>query len=102
MQQDFLNCALNGMSLQPTDITGNNYIGYFPPSPLPKTTWDFWQNTYYPNVIRETYPIYLQERSIDNGKKAFEILKSLMDKKIVKLEKVSDFIEAMDTLIKIL
>lgn len=64
--------------------------------------WDFWQNDYYPKVIRESYPVYIQERAMDKGQKAFEILKSLQDKKIVKFDKVSDFIDAMDTLIKII
>jgi len=35
-------------------------------------------------------------------KQAFEIIKQLQDKKFIELDKVSDFIEAMDTLIKIL
>lgn len=66
------------------------------------TPWGFWQDQYYPQVIRESYPIYVRERAEDNGKKAFEIIKMLQDKKIVKFEKVSDFIEAMDCLIKVL
>lgn len=68
----------------------------------PLTGWSYWQDMYYPQVIRESYPVYLQERSKDKGKQAFEILKQMQDKKLMKLEKVSDFIEAMDTLIKIL
>ena len=66
------------------------------------TPWGFWQDYYYPQVIRESYPVYIRERAEDKGKHAFEIIKSLQDKKLLKLEKVSDFIEAMDTLIKIL
>lgn len=66
------------------------------------SAWGYWQNGYYPTVIRESYPIYLQERSEDKGQKAFEIIKHLQDKKLIKLDKVSDFIEAMDTLIKII
>ena len=64
--------------------------------------WGFWQNDYYPQIIRESYPVYLQERAQDKGKKAFEIIKILKDKKIIKLETVGDFIDAMDILIKIL
>ena len=65
-------------------------------------SWDWWQDRYYPQVIRESYPIYIQERAQDKGKQAFEIIKMLKDKKLIKLETVGDFIEAMDALIKIL
>lgn len=51
-------------------------------------------------VIRESYPTYIQERAMDKGTKAFEILKILMDKGLMKIEKVKDFIDAMDALIK--
>lgn len=89
------NCQLDGMSLK--QDSGNYVVGDF----FPKTTWDYWERNYYPTIIKETYPVYLQERAKDEGKKAFEILKALMDKKLIKLDKVSDFVEAMDTLIKI-
>jgi len=79
-------------------------VGGFPvPSgTVPMTGWNWWQDYYYPNVIREVYPVYVQERTIDSGKKAYEIIKALNDKKIIKLDKVSDFVEAMDLLIKML
>ena len=64
--------------------------------------WDYWQRDYYPYVIHDSYPVYIQERAKDRGKQAFEIIKVLMDKKLLKLYTVRDFIEAMDTLIKIL
>ena len=66
------------------------------------TCWNYWQDYYYPYVIRESYPVYVQERAIDKGKKAFEIIKILKDKKLIQMEKVGDFIEMMDELIKIL
>ena len=66
------------------------------------TGWGYWQEHYYPNVIRESYPVYIQDRAEDKGKKAFEIIKHLQDMKLVRLDKVSDFINAMDILIKIL
>jgi hypothetical protein len=69
---------------------------------LNTSAWGYWQDGYYPTVIRQSYPIYLQERSEDKGQKAFEIIKHLQDKKLIKLDKVSDFIDAMDTLIKII
>ena len=66
------------------------------------TVWDYWHGYYYPNVIHSSYPVYIQERAKDSGRQAFEIIKALQDKKLIKLEKVGDFIEAMDTLIKII
>ncbi len=66
------------------------------------TCWGYWQDYWYPNVITTSYPVYIQERSLDKGKQAFEIIKVLKDKKMVKLDKVSDFIDLMDALIKIL
>lgn len=64
--------------------------------------WGYWRDYYYPQVIRESYPVYIGEKAKDKGKQAFEIIKVLKDKKLIKLEKVSDFIDAMDELIKIL
>ena len=66
------------------------------------TCWDYWRNDYYPYVIRESYPVYLQERAKDKGKQAFEIIKILKDKKLVQLRTVGNFIDLMDELIKIL
>lgn len=64
--------------------------------------WKYWHQDYYPHVIKESYPVYIQERAMDKGKQAFEILKALMDKGLVKVDKVKDFIEAMDVLLKTL
>ena len=64
--------------------------------------WDYWHQDYYPQVIRESYPVYIRERAEDKGKQAFEIIKMLKDKRFLKLETVGDFIDAMDALIKIL
>lgn len=66
------------------------------------TGWTYWRDYYYPTVIRESYPVYIKERAVDKGKQAFEVLKTLQDKKLLNIEKVGDFIEAMDALIKIL
>jgi hypothetical protein len=71
-----------------------NAVGY--------SAWDYWERNYYPYVIKESYPVYLQERATDKGKMAFEIIKMLKDKRFVHLEKVSDFIDCMDLLIKAL
>ena len=64
--------------------------------------WHYYQDYYYPQIIRESYPVYLQERSKDKGKQAFEIIKTLKDKKLIQLRTVGDFIDLMDELIKIL
>lgn len=64
--------------------------------------WSYWQDHYYPQVIRESYPVYIRERAEDKGKQAYEIIKILKDKKLVNLSKVENFIDLMDELIKIL
>ena len=71
-------------------------------SSKPLTSWTYWQDYYYPQVIRESYPVYIKERAEDKGKQSYEIIKALKDKRLMKLDTVSDFIEAMDTLLKIL
>ena len=70
--------------------------------PKPLSCWDFWQDYYYPQVIYSSYPVYIQERAKDKAKQAYEIIKILKDKKLANIEKVSDFIDLMDELIKIL
>lgn len=64
--------------------------------------WTYYTDYYYPYVIQPSYPVYLQERAQDKGKQAFEIIKILKDKKLVQITKVSQFIDLMDELIKIL
>ena len=93
-----LNCSVDQSSL-----TFSSSSTSFAGSPVQQTScWAYWQNCYYPQVIYPSYPVYIRERALDKGKKAYEIIKILRDKKIVKLEKVSDFINIMDELIKIL
>ena len=64
--------------------------------------WRYWDNYYCPYVVEKSYPVYLQERAEDKGKKAFEIIKMMKDKNLIILKTVADFIEAMDALIKVL
>ena len=64
--------------------------------------WDYWQNWYYPQIIYPSYPVYIQERAKDNGKKAYEIIKILKDKKLIEIKTVGKFVDLMDELIKIL
>jgi hypothetical protein len=82
------------------EVNIENNLGSHQAQPL--TGWSFFQNYYYPYVIRESYPVYIQERALDKGKQAFEIMKVLQDKKLLNIVKVVDFIDAMDALIKIL
>ena len=92
-----MNCELNNLTL------ANSYQGTSGGQTTQYTTaWDYWQGYYYPSVILPSYPVYIQDRAKDSGKQAFEIIKALQDKKLIKLDKVKDFIEAMDVLIKIL
>lgn len=92
------NSALNYLDYS---LKGQNIDGAFTVN-TPTTAWNYWTDYYYPQVIRESYPIYIQERAKDSGKQAFEIIKALQDKDLIKLDKVKDFVEAMDILIKIL
>lgn len=64
--------------------------------------YEFYQNHYYPYIVKESYPVYLQERALDKGKQAFEIIKVLQDKKLMKMTTAQEFIDAMDLLIKTL
>lgn len=89
-----MSCSVNDrLNIQGTvnDIPSTSY-----------SCWDYWHKDYYPYVIRTGYPTYIQERAIDKGKQAFEIIKMLKDSRFLKLETVGDFIDLMDKLIKIL
>ena len=106
---DVLNCKLNdNLSFTSDNNSLNASAGWVGDAVSTNavhtmnTGWGWWQGYYYPQIIRESYPVYLQDRAKDSGKQAFEIIKALQDKKLMKLDKVSDFIEAMDTLIKVL
>ena len=96
---EMMNCSVDGN----LNVSGTQYgFGKEPNGTGTMSCWNYWQDFYYPQTIVHSYPVYLQDRAKDSGKQAFEIIKALQDKKLIKLEKVSDFIEAMDTLIKIL
>ena len=100
MVNDFTNVSLNStldsnlniQAIGANSVQTSNTYG----------AWVYWQDWYYPNTIIHSYPVYLQERALDKGKQAFEIIKILKDKKLVNLTKVADFIDLMDELIKIL
>ena len=82
----------------PINNTGSSTIG----TAGNISCWGYWRDYYYPTVIHESYPVYVREQAQDKGKKAYEIIKILKDKKLAKLEKVADFIDLMDALIGIL
>lgn len=92
--------STNAISMQYNTGSASNALYVYPGSGT--TLWKYWHEDYYPHVIKESYPVYIQERAMDKGKQAFEILKALMDKGLVKVDKVKDFIEAMDILLKTL
>jgi len=97
-----MNSVLSGLTVGDVgNVTTGSIDGGFYTNPN-TTVWDYWQEYYYPQVIHKSYPCYIQERSKDHGKQAFELIKALQDKKLMKLDKVSDFIEAMDVIIKTL
>lgn len=91
--------ATSSSSINSSGTTNANLV-YYPHGHT--TVWDYWQGWYYPQVIRESYPVYIQEKALDKGKKAFEIVKILKDKELIRMERVKDFIDLMDELIKIL
>jgi len=94
-----MNCSVDdNLNIQGVNTTNTLSTGFTSGT----SCWHYWQQEYYPYVIRESYPVYLTERAIDKGKQAFEIIKMLKDKRFIKLETVADFIDAMDALIKIL
>ncbi len=99
-----LNTSLDSnLNLQATSGTANYVVGSVTTGYNNTLSgWGWWTNEYYPYIIKESYPVYMQERAKDTGKQAFEIIKALQDKKLIKLDKVSDFVTAMDLLIKIL
>lgn len=94
------NFVKNAMAMMNTTIGDNLNMKTADNKSL--SCWNYWTNDYYPQVIRESYPVYIRERAEDKGKQAYEIIKVLKDKKLVNLNKVSDFIDLMDELIKIL
>ena len=102
-----MNCSVSGMTIQATGGAGDfNPWNTTQVTPVvgtaSPTLWNFWQDQYYPQVILQSYPVYIQNRAMDKGKQAFELLKALMDKGLIKVDKVKDFIEAMDTILKTL
>lgn len=100
----FSNTTVGGTNISSSGTAGANYTttntGWVG---MPGTScWHYWQDFYYPQVIRKSYPVYIQERAKDKGKQAFEIIKVLKDKKLIRMDKVGDFIDLMDSLINIL
>jgi len=97
-----LNCSIDDNFNIDSGTIAVNDIGMATTSNYDISCWDYYHRDYYPYVIRESYPVYLQERAKDKSKQAFEIIKILKDKKLVQLKTVGNFIDLMDELIKIL
>lgn len=61
-----LQARVDGLSITDSVSIGNaNY------STDTQSCWGYWQDHYYPTIIRESYPVYFQERAKDSGKQAF-------------------------------
>lgn len=86
-------------SITTTDSTDDCF---YDNSTMDGSCWHYWRDHYYPQIIKESYPVFVQDRAEDKGKRAFEIIKKMMDKKLLKMDTVKDFVDAMDLLIKIL
>lgn len=54
---------------------------------------------YYP-TIKEYYPIYLGWQNENKIEKAFKIVNILLKEKIIKLDKVKDFVELVNVIAK--
>ncbi len=90
----------NNLNLSSTITTSGGFVGTA--GSISTSAYNYWQDYYYPAVIRESYPVYIKERAEDKGRQAYEIIKHLQDKKLMNLPTVKDFIDAMDILLKIL
>ena len=107
-----LSFSANPLSNRTSAVGSAKTLGYIGDPPVENpcygsttsnlTCWRYWQDWYYPAVIRESYPVSIQERAQGQRETGFEIIKVLKDKKLGKLDKVSDFINLMDALISIL
>lgn len=106
MQQNqamaLMNCQVSGTSIQNSNqlTSGTSYS--YDQQGSGGTLWSYWTTQYYPQVIVQSYPVYYQEKAMDKGKQAFEILKALIDQKLIDLKTVKDFVNAMDTILKTL
>jgi hypothetical protein len=67
-----------------------------------ESTVEYSNYSYPVPVYVSSYPVYVSSYPDvkDSTKQAFEIIKVLQDKKLLKLDKVSDFIEVMDAIIE--
>jgi len=93
---------MNSQSVEAYNATGSKYNNLNNLENKDYSCWNFWRDYHYPYVIRDSYPVYIKEQAEDKGKKAFEVIKMLQDKKLMTLKTVKDFIDAMDALIKTL
>lgn len=60
--------------------------------------WDWWYQYYMPIY----QPVYYSTLSPDKGKQAIAIMRALMDKGIVKINKVEDFVKAIDVVLNVI
>jgi len=60
--------------------------------------WDWWYQYYMPVY----QPIQFATFNPDKGKQAIAIMKALMDKNIVKIKTVEDFVKAIDVVLNVI
>lgn len=83
----------------------NYYTGDAPSGCCPEIG-DYFPNcpNWYPQIIKEYYPAYYGTY-VDNKsniEKAFKIVQKLIDKKLVKVEKVKNFVELVNDIAEII
>ncbi len=59
--------------------------------------YDYWHQYHYPIT-----PVIHYGHTEDKATKAFKLAKALMDKKLIKIDKVKDFVTLMDEIIDIM
>ncbi len=64
----------------------------------------YWYPDWYYPTVREYYPVYYGywQSNQDKHQQAFNVARMLVDKKIVELKKVKDFIELVENIFKVM
>ncbi len=64
----------------------------------------YWTPTWYNPLVRTYYPVYLGYYNFNGDKhqKAFAVAKLLIEKEIIDIKKVKDFIELVESIFKII
>lgn len=73
------------------------------PDTYPQNCYDWWNYYYYP-WQGETHNHYHTSTIVheDKGKKAIEIMKALMESKIIQIKTIKQFVDLLDRIVKVL